>query len=179
MPISLSICSKLSPCPASASCEYRPHVRCFSAPVSAPIAGQQPLSQDAIFDDIAALVRTPSLSNGVDASPFSRCGCLQWSANPAEFVYRASRARRSFTVDRTTRYRPHQMTKQPCSTSLAKITGAFMVESLRGDRAIRYGEHSRPQPTLAFVDRSRTPNGVGVITLHIAIFFGDSQLESE
>ncbi len=71
------------------------------------------------------------------------------------------------------------MPKKPVATSLAKITGAFMVESLRGEGAIKYGEHSRPQPTLAFADPHRTTNGVGVITLHIAIFFSITQLESE
>ncbi len=48
-----------------------------------------------------------------------------------------------------------------------------MVESLRGDRRDKVREHSRPQPTLAFVDRSSHAQCVGIIALHIAIFFGD------
>ncbi len=62
---------------------------------------------------------------------------------------------------------------------MAKMTGAFMVESLRGDRRDKGGEHSRPRPTLAFADRSSHDNGVGVITLHIAIFFGNYTAGSE
>ncbi len=39
--------------------------------------------------------------------------------------------------------------------------------------AIKYGEHSRPDPLWRLQIAHRAANGVGVITLHIAIFFGN------
>ncbi len=124
-------------------------------------------------------MRTPSLSNGVDASPSADADALQWSASPAEFVYPGIQQEGRFTVNRSTRYRPHQCPKSPVATSLAKMTGAFMVEVYAVTGAIKYGEHSRPQPTRRLQIAHRTTNGVGVITLHIPFSSAITQLESE
>lgn len=51
------------------------------------------------------------------------------------------------------------------------MTGAFMVDSLRGARRdrVRRAHSSRPIPGLQILDRPA--NGVGVVALHIAVIF--------
>lgn len=79
-----------------------------------------------------------------------------------------------FTVNRSTAIAPTRWPKSPVAASLAKMTGAFMVgEVYAVTGAVSTASTVGPNPLWRLQIAHRTTNGVGVITLHIAIFFGN------
>ncbi len=179
MPISLSFVRSLALVRQSASCEYRPHVGAFQPQFPRRVAGQQPLSQVPSLIISRRSVRTPSLSNGVTPALSADADALQWSASPAELFTQRIQQKGRFTVNRATRYPPTRWPKSPVATSLAKMTGASWWRVYAVTGAIKYGEHSRPNPLWRLQIAHRTTNGVGVISSISPFSSAITQLESE
>ena len=139
------------------------------------VAGQQPLGQDAVFDDIATLRAHAFAVERRGGQPFQQVRML-FNGQPFRQDLRAQRVEQEgrLTVYRPTGNGAHQMPEQPGRHFIGKDHRCFHGRQFSWSEAGQCAFCAlHPNPLRRLKIAQRAANGVGVIALHVAILFGD------